>query len=393
MDRLSDEELFTLPPTFMSAPYGRPGPGNRAAILGIPFDCGTNVRIGARGGPDAVRQMSALMRRFNPTHADFDPVTALGLVDCGNVKLTPSKIVDAFERTEQAVDRIVEAGAIPITIGGDGSVTVPVARAVAKKHKNMVALHIDSHTDSYPYQESEKYNSATQFTHVAEEGLVDPEFSWHVGIRSTTYAKDVVPRAQSLGYKVVSLDDLIRGGFAQRMAEFRDGAKNRPVYLCFDMDVFDPSCAPGVCTPSWGGLSAREGIDLLRCLTDLNIVAVDVNTVRPRDLRDDGPAVPADGVGGGGLKRKGPSLRSIAKPSRRTPWSAPRHRRPRAGRIRGDGFCPRHPGPCGCGHWRRSCDRRRDSRRPRPTQVGRGPRSAAPGIDRPESSRPCRRSG
>src|SRR5258708_14756662 len=125
MDRLSDEELFTLPPTFMGAPYGRPGPGNRAAVLGIPFDCGTNMRIGARGGPDAVRQMSGLMRRFNPTHADFDPVTALGLVDCGNVKLTPSKIVDAFERTEQAVDRIVQAGAVPVTIGGDGSVNLP----------------------------------------------------------------------------------------------------------------------------------------------------------------------------------------------------------------------------------------------------------------------------
>ena len=67
----------------------------------------------------------------------------------------------------------------------------------------------------------------------------------------------------------------------QRMAEFRDKVGKRPVYLCFDMDVFDPSCAPGVCTPSWGGLSAREGIDLLRCLTDLNIVAVDVNTVSP----------------------------------------------------------------------------------------------------------------
>ncbi|HTE80118.1 MAG TPA: arginase family protein, partial [Reyranella sp.] len=196
----SDDELFTSPLTFMGAPYGRPGPANKAAILGIPFDCGTNMRIGARGGPDSVRQQSALMRRFNPTNADFDPVTALGLVDCGNVRLTPSKIVDAFERTEQAVDRIVQAGAVPITIGGDGSVTVPVARAVGKKYKKMAALHIDSHTDSYPYGEEEKYNSATQFTHVAEEGLVDPEFSWHVGIRSTTYAQGVVPRAMSLGY-------------------------------------------------------------------------------------------------------------------------------------------------------------------------------------------------
>src|SRR5437762_9426668 len=74
MDRLSDDQLFTSPMTFMGAPHGRPGPANKAAILGIPFDCGTNMRIGARGGPDSVRQQSALMRRFNPTHADFDPV-------------------------------------------------------------------------------------------------------------------------------------------------------------------------------------------------------------------------------------------------------------------------------------------------------------------------------
>src|ERR1700716_4667700 len=125
MDRLSDSDLFTSPLTFMGAPYGRPGPANKAAILGIPFACGTNMRVGARGGPASVRQQSALMRRFNPTHADFDPVAALGLVDCGNVKLTPSKIVDAFARTEQAVDRIVAAGAVPVTIGGAGPGTRP----------------------------------------------------------------------------------------------------------------------------------------------------------------------------------------------------------------------------------------------------------------------------
>jgi agmatinase len=280
MKVLGESELFTPATTFMGVPHGRPGPHNKAAILGIPFDCGTNMRIGARGGPDSVRQQSALIRRYG-IHADFDVLAALNLVDCGNVNLTPGRIEEAFARTEQAVDRIVQAGAVPVTIGGDGSVTVPVARAVGKKYRKMAALHIDAHTDSYEYGPEEKYNSATQFTHVAEEGLVDPEFSWHVGIRGTTYAHNVVPRALSLGYKVVTTDELVRGGFAQRMAEFRDRVGRRPVYLCFDMDVFDPSCAPGVCTPTWGGLSAREGLELLRCLTDLNIVAVDVNTISP----------------------------------------------------------------------------------------------------------------
>ncbi len=159
MDLLSDDELFTLPMTFMGVPYGRPGPANKAAILGIPFDCGTNMRIGARGGPDLVRQQSQLMRRVQSDQRRLRSRDRARLVDCGNVKLTPSKIVDAFERTEQAVDRIVPGGRVPITIGGDGSVTVPVARAVGKKYPKMAALHIDSHTDSIP---TDRRKSTTQ---------------------------------------------------------------------------------------------------------------------------------------------------------------------------------------------------------------------------------------
>ncbi|MEZ5925411.1 MAG: arginase family protein [Hyphomicrobiaceae bacterium] len=282
MPKFTDAELFTPPLTFMGAPAGRPGAGARAAILGLPFDCGVHpLRVGARGGPDAVRQASQLKRRFNPTHADFDALSALGAVDCGNVRLTPGRIDDAFLRIEAAVTRITETGAIPVTIGGDGSISVPVARAMAKRHPGMVALHIDAHTDAYDVDPADRFNASTQFTHIAEEGLVDAARSWHVGIRGTTYFHGVIPKAQQLGYTVVSMDDLMRSGFAQRIEEFRQAARGRPVYLCFDMDVFDPSVAPGVATPTWGGLTAREGLDLLRCLTDLDIIAVDVNTVSP----------------------------------------------------------------------------------------------------------------
>lgn len=279
----SQEPVFRAPRTFMGAPHGRPGPGNRAAFLGLPFDCGVHpFRVGCRQGPHAVREMSALMRRFNPTYADFDPVKALGLVDCGDVELTPGRIHDAYARMEAGVSAIVEAGAIPITVGGDGSVSVPVLRAVAKRHKGLAVLHIDSHTDTYPYDDpNDRYNAATQLTHAVEEGLIDPHRSWHIGIRGSTFAQGVVQRARSLGYGVVSIDDLVRRGFAQTIAEFREGVARRPVYICFDMDVFDPSCAPGVATPTWGGLSAREGIDLIRTLTGLDIVAVDINTVSP----------------------------------------------------------------------------------------------------------------
>ncbi len=276
------DPLFHPPETFMGLPSGLPGAGCRVAVLGVPFDCGTTpFHIGARDGPTSVRRQSRFIRRFHPTLADVDVLSLLGAVDCGNVALTPGRIDDAMPRIEAAAGVILDGGAIPLGIGGDGSVSLPLMRAAGRRHKGMVALHVDSHTDAYPYSPDNRFNAATQFTNAAEEGLVDTHSSWHVGVRGFTYCSGVLPYAHGLGFRVVSAEDLLARGFAQTMAEFRDAAAGRPVYLCWDMDVFDPSVAPGVCSPTWGGLSAREGIALLRTLTGLNIVAVDFNTVSP----------------------------------------------------------------------------------------------------------------
>eukprot|EP01037_Dinobryon_pediforme_P005766 gene5766-5829_t len=276
------DALFHPPETFMGVPPGLPGPSCRAAIIGVPFDCGTHpFHIGARQGPTEVRRQSRLIRRYHPTQADTDILTTMGVVDCGNVILTPGRMEDALVRIEAAAEAILNANAVPIGIGGDGSVSLPLMRAAAKRHPGLVALHIDSHTDAYSYEPNDRYNAATQFTNAAQEGLIDANSSWHVGIRGFTYCSGVLNHTQALGFRVITTEDLIRRGFAQSMAEFRSIAAERPVYLCWDMDVFDPSVAPGVCTPSWGGLSAREGIDLMRTLSGLNIVAMDFNTVSP----------------------------------------------------------------------------------------------------------------
>jgi agmatinase len=274
--------LFHPPETFMNLPSGPPGPGCRAAIIGVPFDCGTHpFRVGARQGPASVRQQSGLVRRYHPSLADVDVLALLHAVDCGDVALTPGRIDDAMPRIEAAATSILDTGAVPVGIGGDGSVSLPLMRAAGRRHPGLIALHIDSHTDAYEYTTDQRYTSATQFTHAAEEQAIDAASSWHVGIRGFTYAQGVLPRAQAFGYRVITAEDLLRRGFAQAMAEFRDSVAKRPVYLCWDMDVFDPSVAPGVCTPTWGGLSAREGIELIRTLAGLNIVAMDFNTVSP----------------------------------------------------------------------------------------------------------------
>jgi len=279
---MTENDLFTRPATFMGAPHGLPEQGCRAAILGIPFDCGTHpFRIGSRQGPGAIREQSALVRPFQSELADYDVRERLRLVDCGDVVLTPSRIEDAFERIETAATRILLAGAVPVGLGGDGSVSLPLMRAASRQHPGLVVLHVDSHTDAYPYEAEDRYNAATQFTHAAEEQRVGAGSSTHVGLRGSTYTSGVYAHGRSLGYNLITMREFMRRGQEEVLAELHERMGDRPVYLSWDMDVFDPYCAPGVCTPTWGGFTAREGLEFLRGLSGLDIVALDVNTVSP----------------------------------------------------------------------------------------------------------------
>ena len=278
-------DLFNCPSTFMGIPSSTDVSQSRAAVLGIPFDCGIHpVRIGARYGPNAIREQSTLVRPYQPPHADFNPLERLQVVDCGNVDITSSVIEESFERIERAVSEIVAAGAVPLTMGGDGAVTLPQLRALHAHYPDLVVLHIDAHTDTFPGDGDaphHRYNTATTFTRAAEEGVVDTKNSLHVGPRGTLTQPDVFEHTRSHGYELIDGPELFRRGFDNVVAHIHDRLNGKPVYLCFDMDFFDPSCAPGVCTPTWGGASAREGLTLLQGLAGLNFVALDVNTVSP----------------------------------------------------------------------------------------------------------------
>ncbi|MGI9382410.1 MAG: agmatinase [Methyloligellaceae bacterium] len=277
--------LFHGPATFMGVPYAAEPNGSLAAVIGVPFDCGTHpVRIGARYGPMAIREQSALVRPYQPPEADFNPLHVLRVVDCGNVDVTPSVIEESFEQIQSAVTSIVEHGAVPVMMGGDGAVTLPQMRALHRTYPDLVVLHIDAHTDTYPGDGNavhDRINTATTFTRAAEEGVVDAKNSFHVGARGTVTTANVFEHTRAQGYELIDGKELYQRGFPEVVAYLHERLKGRPVYLCFDMDFFDPSCAPGVCTPTWGGATAREGLDLLRGLSGLDFVAFDVNTVSP----------------------------------------------------------------------------------------------------------------
>jgi agmatinase len=279
---LTEAQLLATTSGFMGVPWATSAAGAKAAILGVPFDCGTHAfRIGSRQGPASIREQSRLVRAYESEVADYDIRAELKMVDCGDVVLTPSRIEDAFARIEEASWRIVDADTTPVGFGGDGSISVPLVRAAARKWPDLCVLHIDSHTDCHPVNPDHPYDAASQFSHAALEQRISPSASYHVGIRGPTYRPGVMDHTRSLGYNVITMRDYVRRGEADVLAELHDAMKGRPVYLSWDMDSFDPSVAPGVCTPTWGGFTAREGLQLLRGLAGLDIVAIDINTVSP----------------------------------------------------------------------------------------------------------------
>lgn len=277
-----DPAIFAAPASFMGVPFSHDLSKSKAAILGIPFDCGTHpARIGSRLGPNAIREQSALVRPYEPPLQDFNPLERLQIVDCGNARVVPGNVDISYPVIEEAVGRIVSCGVTPVTMGGDGAVTLPQLRALHRKYADLVALHIDAHTDTYPGEGRDRYNTATTFTRAAEEGLLDTARSFHIGARGPVYMPEVFERTRQHGYRLVPGADLAARGIASVLEEIHTTLAGRPVYLCFDMDFFDPSCAPGVCTPAWGGATAREGLALLQGLAGLRIVACDINTVSP----------------------------------------------------------------------------------------------------------------
>ena len=276
-----DPELFVRTAGFMKIPNGYDLSDCRLAILGIPFDCGTHPhRIGARHAPAAIRTQSRLLDVFYPSFSDANPLRELNLVDCGDACVVPGR-EESLDIIEAAVERIIATGTIPLTMGGDGAVTLPQLRALSKTYDNLTVLHFDAHTDTYPIKEHESLSTATTFTRATEENLINTNSSYHIGIRGPSSVLNIVEQTQEKGYQVISCDELFEIGIDGLLARLHESLAGKPVYLCWDMDFFDASCAPGVCDPTWGGPNAREGLEILEGLADLNFVGFDINTVSP----------------------------------------------------------------------------------------------------------------
>ena len=271
---------FTGPSTFARLPYVRTLEEVDVAVVGVPFDTGVTYRVGGRFGPNGVRAASVMLRPYN-ANLDVKPFDILSCVDYGDVAIIPGYTDRSYVAIEQAVAPIVEAGVLPLLIGGDHACTLPHLRATRSRGP-VAVIDFDSHTDAWDSYFGEKYNHGTWMRRAIEEGLVDVGHSIEVGLRGPLYdSADWTGLRTELGLDYLTTEDVLRIGPDATAAAIRARVGDRPAFISFDIDVVDPAFAPGTGTPEPGGLSSHDALQIVRGLTGIDFVGFDVVEVIP----------------------------------------------------------------------------------------------------------------
>ena len=265
--------------TFMLLPYAAEPEGLDVALLGVPYDGGVSYRSGARFGPRAVREQSSLIRPWHPV-LKVHPFERMRVADCGDIDVVPSSIERTYTAITAGIDRVIAAGATPLCVGGDHSITLGILRSVAKRFGPLGIVHFDAHPDTWDQYFGSKFFHGTPFRRAIEESLIDPRRMLQVGIRGPLYGPEDFAFHDQHGIEVVRIEAVKDHGtawVAERFARLRGG----PIYLSFDIDAVDPAYAPATGTPEVGGLTSYEALALVRALAGLELVAADVVEVSP----------------------------------------------------------------------------------------------------------------
>lgn len=242
------------------------------AVMGVPFDLSVSSRSGARLGPRAVRSGSSHIAWSRPWPWRIDPFEALNIIDYGDVvfdsgypNLIPGQIT-------QAATEVLDSGTALLSLGGDHFITYPLLRAHAAKHGPLSLIHFDAHTDTWA-DEPGRIDHGTMLWHAVQEELVDPARSVQIGIRTHN--------PEPLGFNIIDAIEVQNLGpkaVAERARQIVGDAKT---YLTFDIDALEPASAPGTGTPVIGGLSPFQAQEILRGLSGINLIGMDVVEVAP----------------------------------------------------------------------------------------------------------------
>lgn len=266
--------------TFMRMTKVDSAKGLDFAIAGAPFDTASSFRSGSRFGPNAIRNISAMMKPNNVI-LQVNIMENLKGGDLGDFNVTPGYIHPTYDAIEEGVAGILKEDAVPIVLGGDHSITLAELRAVAKKYGPVALVHFDSHSDLCDEVFGQKYNHGTPFRRAIEEGLIDPAHSIQIGMRGSLYDPNEHKMAADLGMLLIPAHKVREMGFEALIKTALERVGDKPVFLTFDIDFVDPAYAPGTGTPEVGGFTSYESLSLVRAIKDMNFVGFDIVEVLP----------------------------------------------------------------------------------------------------------------
>nr|GEX25685.1 arginase 1, mitochondrial [Tanacetum cinerariifolium] len=264
----------------MRLPHLQTAAGLDAAFVGVPLDIGTSLRAGTRFGPREIRAESVMIRPYNMA-TGAAPFDSLSVADIGDVAINTFNLLDAVRIIEEAYDGFLEHNIIPLTLGGDHTITLPILRAMHKKHGKVGLVHIDAHADVNDHMFGEKIAHGTTFRRAVEEGLLDCDRVVQIGLRAQGYTAEDFNWSRKQGFRVVQAEECWHKSLAPLMAEVREKVGGGPVYLSFDIDGIDPAWAPGTGTPEIGGLTTIQAIEIIRGCQGLQLIGCDLVEVSP----------------------------------------------------------------------------------------------------------------
>ena len=276
----NDLARFSGPNTFMRLPSANDLAGLDVAVLGIPMDIATSWRSGTRFGPKEVRAESAMLRPYN-LQTGAAPFDSLQVADIGDLAINTFSLSQSLSIIKDSYDAILKYNVVPMAIGGDHSITLPILRAIAKRHGPVALVHVDAHADVNDEMFGERETHGTVFRRAYEEGLIIPAKTYQVGLRGTGYSAEDFSEAEGWGFQHFPAHELWHKSLANLGAEIRRDIGDVPTYISYDIDSLDPAYAPGTGTPEIGGLTTPQALELIRSLKGLNIVGCDLVEVSP----------------------------------------------------------------------------------------------------------------
>ena len=276
----NDMPRFAGPVTMMRLPTAASAKGLDAAFVGVPMDIGASHRSGTRFGPRQIRAESAMLRPYNMA-SRISPFDAMQVADLGDLAINTFNLARSVEIIEVGISDILAHQCIPLTLGGDHTLSLPILRAMAKVHGPVGLVHVDAHADINEHMFGEEIAHGTPFRRAVEEGLLDTSRVIQIGLRGTGYADDDFDWPRQQGFRVVQAEECWHRSLTPLMEEVREQMGSGPTYLSFDIDSLDPAYAPGTGTLEIGGLTTIQALEIIRGLKGVNLVGCDLVEVSP----------------------------------------------------------------------------------------------------------------